>query len=91
MNLDCALHAGDPQFPAGAPSKLRLVLSPHGQDGALQIRQDGRLYAGLFDGDASEHFMLPAQRYAYLHVVCDTPVAAEPRHNGVAQLYDDYW
>ncbi|PPB84035.1 hypothetical protein B0O95_105219 [Mycetohabitans endofungorum] len=49
------------------------------------------LYAGLFDGDASEHFILPAQRYAYLHVVCDTPVAAEPRHNGAAQPYDDYW
>lgn len=35
--------------------------------------------------------MLPVQRYAYLRVACGTPVTAEPRRNGVAQPYDDYW
>ncbi|MCG1042667.1 hypothetical protein KQH60_08950 [Mycetohabitans sp. B8] len=70
--------------------KLRLIVSAHRQDGSLQIRQDGRLYAGWFDGDASERFMLPVQCYAYLHVACGTPVTAEPRRNGVDQPYEDY-
>ncbi|ABA51973.1 pirin family protein [Burkholderia pseudomallei] len=48
--------------------RLRLIVSPQGQDGSLKIRQDARVYAGLFDGDASERFALPPQRFAYLHV-----------------------
>ncbi|AOJ71225.1 MULTISPECIES: pirin family protein [Burkholderia] len=48
--------------------KLRLIVSPEGQDGSLKIRQDARVYAGLFDGDASERFVLPPQRFAYVHV-----------------------
>ncbi|ABC35020.1 pirin family protein [Burkholderia thailandensis] len=48
--------------------RLRLIASPEGQDGSVKIRQDARVYAGLFDGDASERFALPPQRFAYVHV-----------------------
>jgi redox-sensitive bicupin YhaK (pirin superfamily) len=48
---------------------LRLLLSPDGADGSLEMYQDTRVYAGLFDG--SENFGLPlaAGRCAYVHVV----------------------
>jgi redox-sensitive bicupin YhaK (pirin superfamily) len=56
----------------GAASKrgrLRLVASPDGADGSVTIRQDARIYAGLFD--AAERAVLPlaAGRKAYLHLV----------------------
>ncbi len=47
---------------------LRLVLSPEGTDGSLQLRQDARVYAGLFDGDEQASIELDADRYAYVHV-----------------------
>ena len=34
--------------------------------------QDTRVYAGLFDGDAVQHFELPANRFAYVHVARGT-------------------
>ncbi|MBD8491381.1 pirin family protein [Pseudomonas syringae] len=48
--------------------QLRLIISPDGQDGSLQVRQDARVYAGLFDGNESATLDLPANRYAYVHV-----------------------
>ncbi|KQQ56974.1 quercetin 2,3-dioxygenase [Pseudomonas sp. Leaf127] len=48
--------------------QLRLIISPDGQDGSLQVRQDARVYAGLFDGNESATLDLPADRYAYVHV-----------------------
>lgn len=49
--------------------KLRLILSPQGQDGSLTLRQDARVYAGLFDGPAeSATYELAADRFAYVHV-----------------------
>jgi redox-sensitive bicupin YhaK (pirin superfamily) len=48
--------------------KLRLIFSPEGSDDSLQIRQDARVYAGLFDGDESATLELPANRYAYVHL-----------------------
>jgi quercetin 2,3-dioxygenase len=48
--------------------KLRLVISPEGAEGALQIRQDARVYAGLFDGDETARLDLAAGRFAYVHV-----------------------
>jgi redox-sensitive bicupin YhaK (pirin superfamily) len=47
---------------------FRLVVSPDGADGSLAIRQDTRIYAGLFDGDESARVELPAERHAYVHV-----------------------
>lgn len=48
--------------------RLKLIIAPDGQDGALQVRQDARVYAGLFDGDESAELTLEADRYAYVHV-----------------------
>lgn len=48
--------------------KLRLILSPDGANGSLQIQQDTRVYAGLFDGDERTRLQLPAERYAYVHL-----------------------
>ncbi|HEY4351613.1 MAG TPA: pirin family protein [Paraburkholderia sp.] len=48
--------------------KLRLVISPEGADGSLEVRQDARVYAGLFDGAETADVELAADRYAYVHV-----------------------
>lgn len=48
--------------------QLRLIVSPEGEDNALSVRQDVRLYAGLFDGDEQQTFPLDETRYAYIHV-----------------------
>jgi len=48
--------------------KLRLIISPEGQQGSLQVRQDARVYAGLFDGDEHATLTLADNRYAYVHV-----------------------
>jgi redox-sensitive bicupin YhaK (pirin superfamily) len=56
-------------FAAGEKrGKLRLVLSPEGTDGSLQLRQDARVYAGLFDGAEEASVELDSDRYAYVHV-----------------------
>ena len=48
--------------------KLRLVVSPDGQDGSLTIGQDVRLYAGLLDGGEATKFELARGRAGWLHV-----------------------
>ncbi|HEK1011595.1 TPA: pirin family protein [Pseudomonas putida] len=48
--------------------KLRLIISPEGKQGSLQVRQDARVYAGLFDGDEHATLTLADNRYAYVHV-----------------------
>ncbi|WP_438282112.1 pirin family protein [Pseudomonas alabamensis] len=48
--------------------KLRLIISPDGQQGSLQVRQDARVYAGLFDGDEQATLTLADNRHAYVHV-----------------------
>ncbi|WP_343550990.1 pirin family protein [Pantoea sp.] len=48
--------------------QLRLIISPEGENGALSVRQDIRIYAGLFDGAEQQTFALDADRYAYIHV-----------------------
>jgi redox-sensitive bicupin YhaK (pirin superfamily) len=62
--------------------RLRLVIAPGAVDGALDVYQDTRVYAGLFDGtERAEHLVEPG-RHAYLHVasgclsVNGTPMAA---------------
>jgi quercetin 2,3-dioxygenase len=55
----------------GADAKrgaLRLVISPDGANGSLEVQQDTRVYAGLFDGDESAQLELAPNRYAYIHV-----------------------
>jgi redox-sensitive bicupin YhaK (pirin superfamily) len=48
--------------------RLRLIISPDEADGSLGIRQDARVYAGLFDGDESASLNVGANRYVYVHV-----------------------
>lgn len=52
--------------------RLCLVLSPDGAEDSLQIGQDARVYAGLFDGAETATLSLPPQRYAYVHVARGT-------------------
>jgi len=47
---------------------LRLIISPDGAEGSLSVYQDARVYAGLFDGEERSDLVLPADRYAYVHV-----------------------
>jgi hypothetical protein len=69
-----ARHATQPRyeqksFPeAERRGRLRLVVSPDGEDGSLIIGQEARLYAGLLDGkERAEHALAPG-RVAWLHV-----------------------
>lgn len=48
--------------------RLRLIISPDGADGSLSVHQDARVFAGLFDGAEEQRFVLPANRFAYMHV-----------------------
>lgn len=52
--------------------RLRLIISPDGQDGSLGVYQDVRAYAGLFDGAESQAFEIPDGRHAYVHVARGT-------------------
>ena len=54
--------------PADKSGRLRLILSEDGRDGSLSIRQDVKLFAGLFDGEQSANLNLGPDRYAYVHV-----------------------
>jgi redox-sensitive bicupin YhaK (pirin superfamily) len=48
--------------------RLRLVASPDGADGSVTIHQDGRVYAGLFDGAEAATLEVAGGRRAYVHV-----------------------
>lgn len=48
--------------------RLRLVAAPDGGDGALSMRADARIFAGLIDGNETTAFDVPAGRSVYVHV-----------------------
>ncbi|NIF83173.1 pirin family protein [Comamonas sp. Tr-654] len=48
--------------------RLRLIIAPEGQDGTLAVRQDARVYAGLFDGAESAELDVGTDRHVYVHV-----------------------
>ncbi len=48
--------------------RLRLIASHDGEDGSVVIRQDARLYAGLFDGAERADFPVSAGRRIWLQV-----------------------
>lgn len=52
--------------------KLRLIISPDGAGESLQLRQNARVYAGLFDGDEAAQLSLGENRFAYVHVARGT-------------------
>ena len=45
-----------------------MIISPDGADGSLSVRQDARVYAGLFNGDEATTLDLPPDRHVYIHV-----------------------
>jgi len=48
--------------------RLRLVASPDGRDGSVQLNADASIRAGLFDGAERAELALDAKRLAYVHV-----------------------
>jgi redox-sensitive bicupin YhaK (pirin superfamily) len=48
--------------------RLRLIVSPDGRDGSLDMDQDAFLYAGLFDGAERAAHALATGRKGYVHV-----------------------
>ena len=59
--------------------RLRLIASPDRAEGSVQIRQDARVYAGLFDGNERAQLGIGPGRRAYVHVA-----RGEVTVNGVA-------
>jgi len=47
---------------------LRLIVSPEGGAGVLRIRQDMRIWSGLFDDAEQQTFSLAADRWAWIHL-----------------------
>lgn len=70
--------------------RLRLVVSPDGEDGSVTIHQDAKLFAGLFDaGETAEH-PLGGDRLGYVHLVRGTAVVnGRPLKAGDALLLQD--
>jgi quercetin 2,3-dioxygenase len=50
-------------------NKLRVVASPEGEDGALTIRQDARIYLATLDADREVRHALAPGRHAWLQVL----------------------
>lgn len=48
--------------------KLRLIISPEGDEGSLGVHQDARIYAGFFSDGESATLNLNEGRYAYVHI-----------------------
>ncbi len=49
--------------------RLRQIISPEGTDGALTVRQDARVYAGLFNGaEESADLDVGPDRHVYVHL-----------------------
>jgi redox-sensitive bicupin YhaK (pirin superfamily) len=55
--------------------RLRLIASPDRAEGSVLIRQDARVYAGLFDGNESAELIVATGRRAYVHVARGTVTA----------------
>jgi quercetin 2,3-dioxygenase len=49
--------------------RLRLVVSPDGEDGSVRIQQNAKLYAALLDGEEQAALSLAPGRLGYVHVV----------------------
>ena len=48
--------------------RLRLIAAPAGEQGAVAINQDARVYAGLFTGPEAQTFAVAARRRAWVHL-----------------------
>jgi len=52
--------------------KLRLILSQNGEKGSIEVGQDVRVFAGLFDANQKTTFFIPPARHTYIHVARGT-------------------
>jgi redox-sensitive bicupin YhaK (pirin superfamily) len=51
-----------------APGELKLVASPTGADGSVQVHTDARLYAGWFGPEQRVEHAIDSGRYVWVHV-----------------------
>ena len=58
--------------PASKKGQWRLIASPDGREGSVQIHQDARIYATILDGDEKLERSISADRCAYVHVARGT-------------------
>lgn len=49
--------------------RLRLIVSPDGREGSVQINQDAAVYASILNGGDTVRHPLEAGRIAYVHVI----------------------
>jgi redox-sensitive bicupin YhaK (pirin superfamily) len=49
--------------------KLRLIASPDGTQGSVEINADAKVYAGLFDGAETAELAMKPTRKGYVHLV----------------------
>jgi quercetin 2,3-dioxygenase len=54
---------------ASKTGRLRLIASPDGREGSVQIHQDATMYAAILDGGEGVKHELAPGRLAYVHVV----------------------
>ena len=68
---------------------LRLVASPEGNDGAVKIHADAKMYAGLFNGSQSTKIPLNPKRKAYAHLIRGSlNINGQPLSGGDALLIE---
>ena len=68
---------------------LRLIASPEGNDGAVKIHADAKVYAGLFNGPQSATLQLDPKRKAYAHLIRGSlNVNGQPLSGGDALLIE---
>jgi len=69
--------------------QLRLVASPDGSAGSVQLNADAALYAGLFDGSEAATVAIDPRRKAYVHLVRgEASVNGVELHAGDAALIE---
>lgn len=52
--------------------QLRIIASPSGDDGAVKIHADAKVYAGLFNGSQKTVMPLKSNQKAYVHLIRGT-------------------
>ena len=55
---------------AGKRGRLQLLMSPDGLQDSLQIHQDSRIYAGLFNSSEQACLSFSQPRNVYIHLAC---------------------
>ena len=70
--------------------KLCLVASPTGEDGAVKIFADAKMYAGLFKDNQSAQVQLDPKRKGYVHLIRGSlKVNGQQLHSGDALLIEN--